>query len=654
MRSVRPLAVLLALTSLAVAADVSNRDFYNAIRQNDLAQLKQLLAAGSDVNLRDPRGSTPLMQAAAIGSLEAMKLLLKAGADVNAKNGLDATALIWGASDPAKVRLLVDAGAGVNARSKIGRTPLVIAAGSPGSTESVRLLLSKGADPKAADFQGTTALVGAARANDLDTMRLLLTYPVDINAGDFGGLTALIHAAGLRNLTAVKLLLEKGADVNASHKRDIPVKNGLIALSYFTALMTAPETSPEILEVLLNAGANVNAKDIRGMTPLMLAVACDAPDPRIVKMLLDRGADQSVKSGNGELALDWARKFNHAEIVRLLGGETASAKAMLLPAADRKQDLRDAVGRSVTLLQANSTQYFKQSGCVGCHHQTLAAVAVASARRNGFRVDETAAAEQTRVVKSELLSAREVLLQNVFISVDGLAFEAMQLNEQAYPADDLTDAIVSTIASQQTPAGNWNGLPLVRPPLEDSVLVRTAFAVRALAQYGIPARKVEFDARIAKARQWLLEAKPERPYERTFQLLGLKWSGADARAIERAAGEVRGLQGTDGGWAQLRTLPSDAYATGTALYALRQAGVSPQGADYQRGVRFLLSSQRDDGSWHVRSRAPKVQPYFQSGFPHDHDQWISAAATAWATAALAEAVEPSRNSAGPVKAIVPF
>ena len=72
------------------------------------------------------------------------------------------------------------------------------------------------------------------------------------------------------------------------------------------------------------------------------------------------------------------------------------------------------------------------------------------------------------------------------------------------------------------------------------------------------------------------------------------------------------------------------------------------------GLEYTLTRQRDDGSWHVRSRAPKVQPYFQSGFPHDHDQWISSAATAWATAALAEAVEPSRHAAGPVKAIVPF
>src|SRR5260221_9906612 len=244
MRALRPLAVLLALTSLASAADVSNRDFYNAIRQNDLAQLKQLKAAGSGVNVRDPRGSTPLMQAAAIGSLEAMKLLLKAGADVNAKNGLDSTALIWGASDPAKVRLLVDAGANVNARSKISRTPLQVAAGHAGSLDAVRLLLSKGADTKAADVRGTTALIEAARVNDIDELRALLNYPVDLNAGDFGGFTALMWAAGHSNLAAVKLLLDKGADVNAAHTRKIEVKNGVIALSRMTALMIAPRSSP--------------------------------------------------------------------------------------------------------------------------------------------------------------------------------------------------------------------------------------------------------------------------------------------------------------------------------------------------------------------------------------------------------------------------
>ena len=642
----RSSALLLTMTGLVYSADITSRDFYSAIRENDLARLKSMTASGADVNLRDARGSTPLMHAAAIGSLEAMKLLLKAGADVNAKNGLDTTALIWGALDPAKVRLLVEAGASVNVRSKLGRTPLLVAAGRPGSADAVQLLLAKGADWKAADVRGVTPLIEAARVDNIDALRLLLQNPANINAGGFVGATALNLAAGHANLAAVKLLLDKGADVNVAHVSEFRVKNGLIALSRLTALMSVSESSPEVMEALLKAGANVNAKDVRGMTPLMLAVATDSPDPRIVRLLLDRGADTEVKSTDGERALDWAKKFNHPEILRLLGSQPVEAKAALQPVSEEKPDLRGAIGRGLAMLQGSSTEYFKQSGCVGCHHQNLTGVAVASAKKNGFGVDEAAAAEQIRVVKTEFLSQRDGLLQGFFISVDSLALALQQLSDQAYPADEITDAIVALIASQQSSDGSWKGFPNVRPPLESSDCVRTAVAARALARYGIPARKAEFDERIAKARQWLLQARVELPYERSYQLLGLKWTGADPQAIERAAAEVRQLQRPDGGWAQVRYLSSDAYGTGLALYALRQAGESAQGAVYQSGVRFLLASQKQDGSWHVASRAPKLQPYFQSGFPHGHDQWISAAATAWSVAALAEAGEPVRNSAG--------
>src|SRR5207302_3601012 len=97
------------------------------------------------------------------------------------------------------------------------------------------------------------------------------------------------------------------------------------------------------------------------------------------------------------------------------------------------------------------------------------------------------------------------------------------------------------------------------------------------------------------------------------------------------------LQRSDGGWAQTPELTSDAYATGQTLYALHESGVPASDPVYRRGVAYLVRTQLDDGSWHVSSRSPKFQPYFQSGFPHDHDQWISASATAWATMGLAYA-----------------
>src|SRR5262249_59299485 len=92
--------------------------------------------------------------------------------------------------------------------------------------------------------------------------------------------------------------------------------------------------------------------------------------------------------------------------------------------------------------------------------------------------------------------------------------------------------------------------------------------------------------------------------------------------------------------AQLPTLTSDAYATGQALVALHESGAPPVAdAAYQRGIRFLLNTQLEDGSWHVKSRAIPIQPYFESDFPHGHDQCISAAATSSVTMALAPAAE---------------
>lgn len=81
------------------------------------------------------------------------------------------------------------------------------------------------------------------------------------------------------------------------------------------------------------------------------------------------------------------------------------------------------------------------------------------------------------------------------------------------------------------------------------------------------------------------------------------------------------------------------------LYTLHESGAPSSEAACRRGVAYLLHTQLDDGSWHVQSRAPKFQPHFPSGFPHDHDQWISAAATAWATIGLAFAAGPDAGSA---------
>jgi hypothetical protein len=200
---------------------------------------------------------------------------------------------------------------------------------------------------------------------------------------------------------------------------------------------------------------------------------------------------------------------------------------------------------------------------------------------------------------------------------------------------------VAYVASSQRSDGSWRrGLALSRAPIEESNISMTARAVRALQVYGFPGRRTEFDERIAQARKWLQKTTPKTTDEHAMLLLGLRWTDADAQKIRSVAGSLSAQQRSDGGWAGNSNLTSDAFATGEALYALRESGFAWVGDGvYRRGVEYLLSTQYPDGSWYVRSRAVKIQPYFQSGFPFEHDQWISAAATAWASIAIAATVE---------------
>ena len=177
-----------------------------------------------------------------------------------------------------------------------------------------------------------------------------------------------------------------------------------------------------------------------------------------------------------------------------------------------------------------------------------------------------------------------------------------------------------------------------RPPLESSSFTSTAIAIQAARSYMIPQRTSEFQNRIRTATKWLAATSPRNGEERAMRVLGLAWAGTQPRVLRAAADHLISVQRADGGWAQLDTLESDAYATGQALYALHVGGrLSAQ--VLKRGARFLLDTQLADGSWHVRSRSYPVQSnYFETGFPHGRDQWISAAGTSWACIGLSLAI----------------
>jgi squalene cyclase len=187
---------------------------------------------------------------------------------------------------------------------------------------------------------------------------------------------------------------------------------------------------------------------------------------------------------------------------------------------------------------------------------------------------------------------------------------------------------------RQRADGSWRNFG-GRPPIESSDIQGTATAMRAIQVYMLKPQQAEYDKTVQLAAEWLAKAHPKTTEDRAFQLFGLMWAGGNQEMVLKAARDLLREQRSDGGWAQTPSLASDAYATGQALVALKEAGVvMPSDAAYRRGAQFLMNTQFEDGSWYVRSRSIPFQPYFDSSFPYGPDQFVSTAATNWATMAL--------------------
>ncbi len=635
----RALATFIAAAAVLWSATTVSDDFYTAIRTNNLARLAGLHQEGADVNTHDRHDETPLMYAAYVGSLEAMALLIEEGADVNLQSQSGATALIWAATDLAKVRLLIEHGANVNLSTKRGRTALLVAAMSDSSHDIVNLLLKQGADLKAVDFLKITPLRAATLGNDMETIRIFIEAGVDVNAADLPGITPLMMAAGWNgNTQAVQLLLAHGANAKAVSRpvMGLPVKNGASLFGSLTPLiMSAPFGPPQLIGSLLEAGADVNAKDVRGMTPLMLAVATDHQDQAVLKLLLAHGADPTIKDKTDASAVDWARKTALPAGMALLNvGPSTADPTPQTAAVPSNSGIKPSIEKTMALIQKSSWDFFSASGCVSCHAQSMTDWVAGEARAKGLPVDEKAALERVKML--EAVYPPEPLLERMDApgAMEQLAYPLVGLAANNHPGDRLTDGMAANIAASQRADGSWHVGAAARPPAEEGDIFRTAMCLRALKIYGPPGRAPEMAARVAKAKQWLLGAKATTAEDRNMQVMGLYWAGA-VTELQPLANAILRQQQADGGWRQREGLSTDAYATGESLYALSLVGRIP-GSEraWKRGVEYLQKTQRADGSWYVASHSPRIQAYFEGGFPYGYDQWISNWGTSWAALAL--------------------
>jgi ankyrin repeat protein len=357
---------LLGKGALAEATDNEGSSplhfFGEYCKKNLGATLKALLDAGADLAARDRGGATPLERAVARGNWGAAGALVEA-MDLSALDEQGGTALHYGVRkhDPKVVKVLLEHGAPINIRDAQGNTPLDVAVmidnekiikllrewggkvtrehkrGKPeprvseaeflreieqvvaeggdvnapymgniiplqeaviwGYTEAVEYLLSRGADADIQDEKGWTPLHLAAMDAREDIAKMLINEGAEVNArGTSYGFTPLDLSVtpSDQSLPLIELLLDAGADVNAEGP-----------FGGWTPLHKAANLrNLRAAQLLLNRGANANARDERGETPLHLAAVTG--EVGMVKLLLIRGAEVNRKQNEGLTALDYA------------------------------------------------------------------------------------------------------------------------------------------------------------------------------------------------------------------------------------------------------------------------------------------------------------------------------------------------------------
>jgi hypothetical protein len=284
----------------------ANGSLHQAAKAGDIAHVRSLLEAGTDVNATDADGRTALMVAAARNDQATVELLLDAGADATKRDahGVSALSIAKGAE----------------------------AANSEGSAEVVTLLRNAGARESPEEL-----LDEAIRAGDLDAVAALLEAGVDLNWLDLDDYqTPLMTALELRELDIFLRLVEAGADptregtglsTTGENAITVAARQGspwaLRLLLESRARQTDLDralflgcANPAIVGVTLEAGANVNAKDPNGDTPLICAASAGAADA--VSLLVEGGANVDATSTNGRTASDWAKLNGFVDVVLLL------------------------------------------------------------------------------------------------------------------------------------------------------------------------------------------------------------------------------------------------------------------------------------------------------------------------------------------------
>ena len=343
----------------------------------------------------------------------------------------------------------------------------------------------------------------------------------------------------------------------------------------------------------------------RGSSPNVLPA--DAIDTLIAK-----GANIDVKTRPEPFSISRSRHGN-TTLVDALNRAGVKDQGTVQPAPKPKPpaSVRGALERSLPLLQRADVAFIEKAGCVSCHNNSLTAMTASAVRAKGVRrgrAHRAHAAAEHRGLPRGKPRARAGERRHSWRHRHRELHPARNGSGEI-PGRFITDAWARYVKNNQSPDGRWQCQTL-RPPLESSDFQVTAASIRSVRTYGPKSQRAAYDEAVARAVRWLEQAQPTSTEDHAFKVLGLIWGGGSQAAIQKTARELLALQQSDGGWGQLSSLASDAYATGQALVALRESRALRSTARRTVGAFSFcstLSSKTDRGtSARVHCRSNRI------------------------------------------------
>ena len=326
---------------------------------------------------------------------------------------------------------------------------------------------------------------------------------------------------------------------------------------------------------------------------------------------------------------------------RLVGGEEPQ-KAANTTEAPTPQQVHKAVERGLVFLREDAARWRAEKTCSTCHHGTMTVLAFAVAKGQGYDVPADTFADVLKWTKDRILERIDLPRDTrpgwnmVNTSAMYLSVMAQTIpNQEVVNADELK-RIAAHLVRHQEADGSWawsSAPPKNRPPpFFESDEVATLLGLISLGQQ-VPADSNEkSDARDARSKgtSWLDKATPSDTTQAiAYRLLRRIRDGESVESLQAAIDELFVRQNGDGGFGQLKEASSDAYATGQALYILNLAGVKSDRPEIQRAVAFLVSAQKEDGSWPMTPRS------HEGATPANNLVPVTYFGSAWGTIGLA-------------------